>query len=371
MKKNQQTEPPEPPFTLDLSSRNTLADQMANALRLAIASGRYRPGEQLPTVREWMRMLGVCTHVPETALARLAREGLVVARPRHGCIVAPRGASIFRGHVLLVMPPEDYSRNANVMCGRIVRRLEGAGYLVSYAMTPTPSHGRHDFSRLRIALRQSVDLAVFLYWNAAAARCAKSCGVPFVTISTGYVPGGVGHVRTSCDRAFERLADDFRAHGVSSVEVVCKGDGGGEFNPADVLARTGMDVSVTEILKGMTSAPDEMRVEFVQRRACETFAARFNAKRRPRFRDVLYFTDDCALQGAVPALLANGVRIPEDVRLASIANKGFGPVFPFPFARVEMDSFGYGDSLADAILSYFDDGTFPPDVALECTFSAM
>ena len=48
--------------------------------------------------------------------------------------------------------------------------------------------------------------------------------------------------------------------------------------------------------------------------------------------DVLFFVDDYIASGAMVALLHEGVRIPEDVRVASLYNKGLGPVAPLTFA---------------------------------------
>ena len=352
-----------PPFALDLSSRNTLAAQMENALRQAIAAGRYQPGESLPTVREWAMMLGVSMRVPETVITRLVKEGLIVARPRHGCIVAPRGAAIFRGHVLLVMPPAAYYRNANIISGTVTRTLEESGYLVSHVRANADASGRHDFSRLRLALRQSVDLAVFIYQSAAAARCAKASGIPFITIGNGHLTGAAGHVHQSNDAAFQEMAEDFRASGIRSVEILGKINLGREWEPVKALAHAGIKTSVSHIPTEPKTPLDERRFENVQRGAMDFFARRFARRSPPKFADVLFFTDDFLLQGAVPVLLTHGIRIPNDVKIASMTTHGFGPIYPFPFARVEINSYENGSLLANAILAYFNKGIFPTDVA--------
>ena len=350
------------PFSLDLTRRNTLAAQMADALRQAIASGRYRPGETLPTVRAWAKLLGVSMRVPEAVIPQLVKEGLIVARPRHGCVVAPRGASLFRGHVLLVMPPEAFYRNANIMSGMATRRLEDAGYLVSYVRANVDARGRHDFSRLRLALRQSVDLAVFIYQNASAARCAKECGVPFVTISKGRIAGAVGHVCQSNTAAFKAAAADLLANGVRTVEIIAKSDIGREWEPTEIFSEAGLKVIVSRVPVKPKMLFDERRVENLMTGARDFFAARFARKSRPRFADAIFFTDDFLAQGAVPVLLAHGVRIPYDFPVVTMANCGFGPVYPFPFARVEVDSYENGTCIAAAILTYFDKGAFPDEI---------
>ena len=66
--------------------------------------------------------------------------------------------------------------------------------------------------------------------------------------------------------------------------------------------------------------------------------------------DLLVFTDDFLTSGALLSLVVAGFRIPDDVRVVSIANKGLGPVSTVPLARVENDADLHGDIIADSIL---------------------
>lgn len=348
-----------PPFSLDLTRRNTLAVQMENSLRQAIASGRYRPGDALPTVREWAKMLGVSMRVPEAVIPRLVKEGLIVARPRHGCIVAPRGATVFRGHVLAVLPPEVHFLNSSTVCNSMSKRLEDAGYLVSSIRVRRDGRGRYDFQRLRLSLRQSVDLAVFLLREASAAQCAKALGVPFVTIHDGHLAGEAGHVAQSEVAALDEMARDFKARGVRSICVACKNEPVGA--PAvNAFRNAGLKVETMPIPIDPL-APPELRIEAILRAARDTFELCLSRKRS--LPDAIHFSDDFRAQGAVPVLLAHGVRIPRDVMLSTVSNYGRGPVFPFPTPKIEYNSYEYGQLLADGVLAYFDGGAFPEGIA--------
>ena len=354
-----------PPFELDLTRRNTLAAQMEDALRQSIASGRYHPGDPLPTVREWAKMLGVSSRVPKAVIRRLALEGLVVARPRHGCIVAPQESLSFRGHVLAVMPPEAHFGNSNVTCASMFRRLEDAGYLVTSVRVRRGHGERHDFRSLRLALRQSVDVAVFLYRDVASAQCARDLGVPFVTIQEGFLAGGVGHVTVSASAALEKMALDLRGRGIHGIGMVCKRERTVEYGEADVFRRAGL--KVRRIPVGVDSSmPPEVRIASIMRGARDSFEKfLFSARSLP---DALYFTDDFMVQGAVPVMLLHGVKVPDDVELSSITQYGRGPVFPFPMGRIEFNPYEDGKIIADGILSYFDKGAFPAGVVLSPSY---
>ena len=349
-----------PPFELDLTRRNTLAAQMEDCLRQAIASGRYRPGDTLPTVREWAKMLGVSVRVPKSVIPRLVEEGLVIARPRHGCIVAPRESLSFRGHVLAVMPPEAHFGNSNVTFASMARRLEDAGYLVSSVRVRRGTGGLHDFRSLRLALRQSVDVAVFLYQDPMSARCAKEYGVPFVTIHVGYLAGGIGHVPRNDTPAFAEMALDFKTRGSTSVGLVLKDDRGDDGH-AEMLRRAGLRVEMMPVHID-PAMPPEVRIESITRSARDYFERRLSGARA--LPDVLFFDDEFLLHGAVPILMSHNVKIPEDVCLASIANYGRRPVLPFPLPMIEFNHYESGMLIAEGVLNYFEKRSFPDGIVV-------
>ena len=64
------------------------------------------------------------------------------------------------------------------------------------------------------------------------------------------------------------------------------------------------------------------------------------------------FTDDFVAAGALIAMLMEGVRIPEDVKVISLANKGIGPVYPVSLTRVENDPMRHGEMLAEAVARF-------------------
>jgi DNA-binding transcriptional regulator YhcF (GntR family) len=59
-------------------------------LRRRIADGELAPGDRVPSTRRLTREFGVALATATKALATLRREGVVLARPRVGHVVAPR-----------------------------------------------------------------------------------------------------------------------------------------------------------------------------------------------------------------------------------------------------------------------------------------
>ena len=94
-----------PPFTLDRTRYGDLARQIAAGLRTAIETGYYRPGDVLPPVRDLGEILGVSMGIAVQAVARIREEGLISPRPRVGSVVCPKDQPLWKGHVVIVVPP--------------------------------------------------------------------------------------------------------------------------------------------------------------------------------------------------------------------------------------------------------------------------
>ena len=345
------------PFLFDGTRRSGLSDQLADGLRQAILTGRLKPGETLPTILEWSKLLGVSIRVPESAIARLVSEGLIVARRRHGCVVAERGnAPNWKGHALVVVPDSDACYYSSVLLGCVRSRLAAEGYLVSLI---TLNHGKgtkgrftYDLAPLEFALRQSVDLAVliFNFRRSSIVRAVVRSGVPFIEFADAEpssINGCVGSVCLDKESAMRALSEQCRAARLRRIMRVRAY--AGNFD-AEVLSKlSGVKFSDFYVRR---DAERYGANESMVRAAMEAFLQRFESKGRGWLPDLLYFADDHLASGALTAMLAAGVRVPNDVRVVTMSNWGLGPVFPVSLTRLEMNPFEHGDALAQMALDY-------------------
>ena len=76
-----------PTLWIDHSSPVSLHEQVAAAIRRAIADGEARPGERLPSARDLAAVLGVNANTVFRALRTLREEGLVEFRRGRGVSV--------------------------------------------------------------------------------------------------------------------------------------------------------------------------------------------------------------------------------------------------------------------------------------------
>lgn len=89
---------------IDRSNPALLHDQVAAAIRRAIAEGEAGPGERLPPARDMAAVLGVNTNTVLRSLRTLRDEGLLEFRRGQGVHVAgtgQRGAVLAKAHELL------------------------------------------------------------------------------------------------------------------------------------------------------------------------------------------------------------------------------------------------------------------------------
>jgi len=87
-----------PAVTIDPASPVPLHEQVAAAIRRAIADGEAGPGDRLPPARDLAAVLGVNANTVLRALRTLREEGLLEFRRGRGVTVS--GAAPRRGEVI-------------------------------------------------------------------------------------------------------------------------------------------------------------------------------------------------------------------------------------------------------------------------------
>ena len=348
-----------PPFSLDRSRHGDLAEQIATGLRTAIETGYYPAGSVLPPVRDLAQMLDVSKGIAELALSRIREEGLVSPRPRVGSVVCAPDRPLWKGHVVTVIPP-GLGNPFDTAIHAVVRdRLTAAGYLVTPVTVMETRPGRFDdFALLDTVLRQQTDLVIQLHQQETISRHLSRNKIPFIRLSGDDEPhlNCVGAVRHDFGMALAEFAEHCREAGVKSVLQVADVI---RADATELLARIGVSVTTLRTPASMRNGPDFDLTTW----AADTFHKRL-AKGHGWIPDLLFFQNDHLTTGAMLALGVSGVRIPEDVRVVTWANRRYGPVYLKPLTRMEIDSPAIGATLADCVLEYLKTGAFPDGVVV-------
>ena len=337
------------PFSVSRASRTTLVAQVVEGVRKCITSGFFREGDVLPTTRDLAAMLGVSRIVTRAAVKALTDDGLIIPRPRAGCVVLGRGEKLWRGNVLFVSRTDGRGYYESVFIAALRKRLVKAGWLFTQVNALPEADGKTDVSELEMHLNSPVSLAVSIFGNSDAELVLSRSGIPFMTLD--HKPecglnGCVGHVRYDSTEAAGKLAKAAVRAGAKTVMQV-------GFSPFDdvyaALETSGMKVSRWNIQlpKG------GKKPETAAFAAHEAFATRLS-KSWTWFPDLNYFSDDYACVGALAAFAEAGVKVPVDVRIATWSNAGNNPVFAKELTRTEMDPEADAAKLATALLAHLE-----------------
>ena len=338
----------------------SLLCQVVDGLREAIVSGFYQPGETVPSYRELAPMLGVSRIVTQSALRRLADEGVVESRPRRGTVVRDRATKQWRGHVVFVYPQGDVDYFPTLFAEELRLGLNRAGYLFTRASVERATEGGPcDFALLDAALSRSVDLAVVFDNRAAIFRHLAVRKVPYAAVSHNRTApaGAVGLTRFDYEAAVPDFASACRAAGVRSA-VVLRWDSM-MCDAAPALRDAGIAVRTVSVKPGF-SRGKHVGVE----EAGYAGFARLAESGRLSPDTVVFVSDDYLARGALSAMLAAGLRPPKDFRLAVWANTGLGPYFPRELSRMETDPRAAGAAVAAAALAFLETGRYPDDTAI-------
>jgi len=167
-------------------------------------------------------------------------------------------------------------------------------------------------------------------------------------------PACVGGIDIRCGKA---MPDFVQACIQRKVKhVVQLGYGTGAFDVTSMLTVAGVKVESVNV-------PPQSSPNAIYRASMMTMK-RILRYHRSALPDIFLFVDDFVSQGALFALQASGVRIPEDVKIVMLANRGCGLTWPVPLTRLEMDPVEHGRAMANAITSYLETGRIPSGISL-------
>jgi GntR family transcriptional regulator len=105
---------------IDQRDSTPIYAQIERALRAAIASGRLKAGEQLPTVRELAVDLRVNANTVARVYSELERQGVLETRRGVGSFISASPAR--------ARPPSEHQRRLRAFATRVLADADAAGF---------------------------------------------------------------------------------------------------------------------------------------------------------------------------------------------------------------------------------------------------
>ena len=342
-------------FHYKTDGATSLADALCAFIKDEIAYGRLKAGEPIPTIMELAKATGLTFRIARGVIEQLAREGYVRSRPRVGTVVLPRDVTALHGRVLFVLPDVDAcSYHVTMIADALRRRLGAAGYAFSTVVFSRDA--RIGLSFLKHELSRAPDVAIAIYSTAPVRRCLREANVKSCFIYGDPPKADVGRwIRFAADEAISNFVRHCVRANVKCVTQV-RFEGNETPDASSALADKGIACSWMTIprMDGLG------RYEGIERSAYNAFMS----LPRTSFPDVFLFWDDFVAQGALTAFLGRGLRIPNDVKVVALANRGLGPVYSEALTRFECDASEAGEKVAAFTLALLAKGRVPSPPAI-------
>lgn len=338
-------------FRYKLDGSTSLADALCGFIKDEIAYGRLKAGDPIPTIKDLAEASGLTFRVARGVVEQLAREGYVRSRPRVGTVVLPRDVNALRGRVLFVLPDVDAcSYHVTMIADALRHRLGAAGY--AFSTVVFSQDAKIGLSFLKHELVRTPDVAIVIYGTQPVRKCLGEAGVKSVFIYGDPPKADEGRwIRFSAEEAIGNFVRHCVRAGVKRVTQV-RFEGNETPDASHALEAKG-------IKSGWIMVPrmDGLgRYEGIERSAYNTFMG----LPRASFPDVFLFWDDFVAQGALTAFLGRGLRIPADVKVVTLSNRGLGPVYSEALTRFECDAAEAGEKVAAFALALLAKGRLPP-----------
>jgi len=119
-------------LTLDPHDSTPIYAQLERGVRAAIATGRLKPGDQLPTVRQMAVELRVNANTVARVYAELERAGVIETKRGVGSFIA---ASPSEAH-----PPRDHERRVRAFVTRVLADAAAHGLSVDDVIAGLRTH---------------------------------------------------------------------------------------------------------------------------------------------------------------------------------------------------------------------------------------
>jgi GntR family transcriptional regulator len=118
--------------TVDTRDATPIYAQLERGLRAAIAAGRLRPGDQLPTVRELAVDLRINANTVARVYAELERTGVIETRRGVGSFISATPAQ--------ARSPREHDRRLKAFVTRMLADADAAGFTLEELVTALTAH---------------------------------------------------------------------------------------------------------------------------------------------------------------------------------------------------------------------------------------
>lgn len=309
--------------TIALGRTEPACRQIATYFEKQIWSGKYQPGERMPTTTEIARQFNVNPNTVQQGFELLLKRGIVERRRKCGSFVSPGLNSRTVGIVFCKEIFTDLNRHFfSMVLAELQREFSEALWDTKFYYTSEFEHGGKVIAEMEDDLRcGKIRAVVELPTNRMVREWLLSAPAPArlfcpKTDEADLVMKGLDYL---AKRGYRRPAVIFNAG-----------------NPADAENKAAAAEAEFKRL-GLQIGQDSLEHWAITSQAGYTAAKALlgqSARKRP---DALLVANDNACRGVIYAALESGITIPGQLGLITHRNKGIDIFSPVPLTCLEID----------------------------------
>jgi hypothetical protein len=309
--------------------------QISRHFEELIVSGQLKPGDRIAPTQELARKFSVTPNTIQKSLALLARKGILTRSRKRGTVVSPSACSNNLG---LVFGFEDMFNQDNGFWGALFKELKKLSEKIGWKCKPYLGL-ENNFNQVLqdiesdIARGELKSLIPLCYPASICKWLNEECSVPWTTIEST--------AECDYDEAIVLGMRHLLKNERQKIGIVSPFGPKGEDADVTTYALASLNISsnihsITYDIKGRESGNKAVKRIFQS-----------NAPKP----DALFFFDDRACEGGVMALFEMGLKIPADIQVLSLANRGVEIMSPVEISRIEFNPSDFARSLIDSLMS--------------------
>jgi len=332
--------------------------QVCDAMREEIRSGRLPVGSKLPTTAELAKAWGLQVATVHQAMTILAREGLLVRRPKKGTLVAEKPTKIEKLG-LLALPHADSERFKLSIMQWLQDLASARG--ISTVLVDRSDLVFSNENRQPNPHALGFDALIGVGYNKEAVKRLSRLPVPTAFLSSSRLPNTV---EVDSDDFFTRAVHSLSIQGAKSVSLLTHMDlagaaGSGILNDLietllpRLVAEAGMRLIPAPPLRFKPREEDFTPSE-MEHVGFDLFEDLWQQPTRP---EGLIVYPSTVSRGVVTSILSHQVNVPADLKVVLTRTKETPFLCPFPASIFETSTEVIAGALLDIVGSQFEGRT--------------